>query len=282
MKKIIAFLLVLVMALTLCACHKNEDPTLEPEYKDNKQSSGSNLDLSAFEGKLLKPYIELIASGNYYFRISTDTQVEVFTQVGKDKMVSIKTGANEWNLVQDANGALFLVAGDGYIELNESLSPHITAEQIESFRATFATSNQLANELVNLTYTDKTQSVNIPTSAATANLKHEEYVDKYGVLYSFFFDGANNNALVMYACIESKDKYSMVNIEFGEPSPNTISNIFLNYRKIDASELNAQQGQQTTTATTTQAPVTQAPTTQAPVTQAPAAQQQQSAPKAGN
>lgn len=264
MKKIIAFLLVLIMALTLCACHKNEDPTLQPEYKDGQKTS-SGLDLSAFEGRLLKPYIELIDSGNYYYRIVSDDQIEVFTQIGKEKMVSIKTATEEYVLIQDASGTLFLVAGDGYVELNENLSPYVSAEQIAAFKALFVSSNKIATDLVTLTYSDKGQSLSIP---GTTNLKHEEYVDNYGVVFSFFFDGSNNNSLVMLARIESKDKYSLTNIEFGEPSPNSISNILLNYRKIDPSELAAQmQGQGVTPTeapTTTQAPTTT--TTKAPTT----------------
>ena len=268
MKIIIALLLVLVMALTLCACHKNEDPTLEPEYKDGKTSGSSDLDLSAFEGKLLKPYIELIASENYYFKISSSdgTNEEMFTQIGKDKMISFREQG--YDFVKKGDGTLYCVTGNQYVELNTKNVSAVSADVaalVDQLKAVFDTSEKLVSDLVTMTPTDKASSLSVK------DYRHEEYVDKWGVLYSFFFD--NSNALVAYARIESQTNYSLTLVEFGTPSPNAISNIFLNYTQVDAGDVPAQQ-----TTTTTQAPTTTkkqqqtTTTTQAPVVvQQPAA-----------
>ncbi len=267
MKRIIALLLVLVMALTLCACHKNEDPTLEPDYKDG-QGSSSNLDLSAFEGKLLKPYVELIASGNYYFKISSAEggEEEMFTQIGKDKMISIKNQG--YDFIKKGDGTLYCVTGSQYVELNTknlSVVSAETAQLVDSLKLVFDQSEKLVSDMVTMTPTDKASSLSVK------DYKHEEYVDKWGTLYSFFFD--SSNVLVAYARIESETNYAITIVEFGTPSPNTISNIFLNYTQVDAGDVSTQQ--QTTT--TTQAPTTT--TTQAPKQQTPApAAQQPAAP----
>lgn len=254
MKRIIALLLVLVMALTLCACHKNEDPTLEPEYKNGTTSGSSDLDLSAFEGKLLKPYIELIASGDYYFKISSDGgEEEMFTQVGKDKMISIKSQG--YDFIKKGDGTLYCVTGSQYVELNSknlSVVSAETAQLVDSLKMLFDQSEKLVSDMVTMIPTDKASSLSVK------DYKHEEYVDKWGILYSFFFD--NSNALVAYARIESETNYSLTLVEFGTPSPNTISNIFLNYTQVDAGDVSAQQ-QPTQAATNTQ------------TTNAPAAQQ---------
>ncbi|MCQ2489536.1 MAG: hypothetical protein MJ111_03140 [Clostridia bacterium] len=274
MKRIIALLLVLVMALTLCACHKNEDPTLEPEYKDGKTSGSSDLDLSAFEGKLLKPYIELIASGNYYFKISSAEggEEEMFTQIGKDKMISIKSQG--YDFIKKGDGTLYCVTGSQYVELNTknlSVVSAETAQLVDSLKLVFDQSEKLVSDMVTMTPTDKASSL------AVKDYRHEEYVDKWGILYSFFFD--NSDALVAYARIESQTNYSLTVVEFGTPSPNAISNIFLNYTQVDAGDVSSQQ--QTTT-TTTQAPTTTkkpVATTAAPA--APAATAQPTAPVVG-
>lgn len=248
MKRFIAILLTLVMALTLCACHKGEDPTLEPDYKD--KSSKSDIDLSAFEGKLLKPYLELIASNNYYFKImSADgTNEEMFTQVGKDKMISIKSQG--YDFIKTENGTLYCVTGNQYVELNEknlSVASAETAQLIQSLKVVFEQSEKLVSDLITMTPTDKASTLSVK------DYKHEEYVDKWGVLYSFFFDNADQ--LVAYARIESQTDYSLTMVEFGTPSPNVISNVFLNYTQVDAGDVSSQQ--QTQAPTTTQAPVQQ-------------------------
>ncbi|MDO5448856.1 MAG: hypothetical protein Q4F70_04540 [Clostridia bacterium] len=259
MKRFIAILLTLVMALTLCACHKGEDPTLEPDYKDKNGSGSSSIDLSAFDGKLLKPYLELIASNNYYFKImSTDgTNEEMFTQIGKDKMISIKSQG--YDFVKTENGTLYCVTGNQYVELNEknlSVASTETQQLIASLKLVFEQSEKLASDMITMTATDKASTLSVK------DYQHEEYVDKWGVLYSFFFD--NTDALVAYARIESQTDYSLTMVEFGTPSPNAISNIFLNYTQVDAGDVSSQ---------TTQAPTTtKAPTQQQAVQQQPAAQ----------
>ncbi|MBQ0135811.1 MAG: hypothetical protein KBS43_03655 [Oscillospiraceae bacterium] len=248
MKRFIAFVMTLVMVLALTGCHKNE-PTIEPEYADGPNASG--VDLSVFEGKQLKPYVEMIASNNFYYQ-KTDSNGDsvTFTRIGSDEKVSVAGGAS---FIKKGDGKIYYVQGNYYCELTSSfVATSGIQASYEDIKTVLATYEALVMGMLQLVPVDVNASLNLE------GYTHEEYKDiENNRAYSFFFDSTGTLASVLE--VSGSDNNYSYDVTMGVPSANAISNIFENGTLVDDQTAIEGAASQTTKAPTpTQAP-TQAP-----------------------
>lgn len=247
MKRFIAVLLALLMVLALAGCKKNKDD-VGPEYAD---SGVSGVDLTAFEGKQLKPYIEMIASQNFYYQ-KTDSNGDAvtFTRIGNDEKITVAGGSS---FIKKDN-KIYYVQGNYYCELTDdfvsSSGIQATYEQIKTVIASY---EALVMGMIEL----------VPSETdATLNLEgytHEEYLDvENNIAYSFFFDTTGTLATVIEVTKGSDGvQNASYNVTMGTPSANAISNIFTNGTLVD--DQTAVEGAVSNTTTTTKAAATQVP-----------------------
>ena len=228
MKKITALILALIMALALCACNK-DDPTIGPEYED---TTTSGIDLSQYEGTYLKPYVELIASGNYQFRQyeSDGTSYSTYLRVNGDEKVETSSG---YDFVKRASdGKIFLVQGKYYIELNNALAEQSEkiATILDQIDDIFTAASEVPNAFLALVKIDDFSDVNISGFAY-----HEEYKAASGYIYIFGFDASG--ALTEFALYNPTTKASIENkIAIEEVSPNAVSTVFELGEQLDTDE----------------------------------------------
>ncbi|MBR5991527.1 MAG: hypothetical protein IK036_02110, partial [Clostridia bacterium] len=121
MKRILALLMILIMVLSFAGCSGSKEKT-QPTYADGQDTTiqGVNVDLSSFDGKLIKPYLALIATRNFYYQ-KTDTKtgdIFTFTCIGNDEKISLSQGAS---FIKMGDGRIFYVEGNYYFELTDQL-----------------------------------------------------------------------------------------------------------------------------------------------------------------
>lgn len=260
MKRIIAIILTLIMVLALTGCHKN-DPTVEPQYADG-QGTSSNIDLSAFEGKQLKPYIEMIASNNFYYQ-KTDANGDAvtFTRIGTDEKVSVAGGAS----FIKRGDKIYYVQGNYYCELSDTfVSTSGIEASYEDIKTVIASYEALVMGMIELVPSE------LGVNANFEGYTHEEYIDiENNIGYSFLFDAAGNLSTVIEVT-KTDGSYNSYDVTMGTPSANAISNIFENGTLVD-NQTAIEGAVQQQTATTTQGPTTTVAGGTVTTTAAPAA-----------
>lgn len=142
MKKYLSFILALVMMLSLCACHSDEDEGLGLEGGSNNQSSNNTgnsntgaSDASAFKGKLIEPTMKLIAADTYSAVVedpSTEYGPITFTIYGNQEMLSCTISGTLLNLWRKDNVTYVIDhANKAYVQLNKAVSNTSDQEQFE-------------------------------------------------------------------------------------------------------------------------------------------------------
>lgn len=252
MKRIIAVMMILIMVFSFAGCKRNKDDK-QPEYADGQQTQqqGSNVDLTAFQGKLILPTIQLIASRNFYYqRVEQDGTAVTFTCIGQDEKLTLSQGAS---IVKTGEGRLYYVDGNYYFEITDQLVKDsgltATLEQIKTVLASYEALIFGMLELVPMTVDGNSLDVQGYT--------HEEYMDvENGMAYSFFFD-VNTKELASVAEVTASQNQAVYQVKTGVPSANAISNIFTNGTLVDSQET-LQQAADTLNNSTTQPETTTA------------------------
>lgn len=223
MKRTLALLMILVMIFSFAGCKKKEKAG--PQYADGQQPTGTTVDLSAFEGKRIKPYLELIASRNFYYQKAfQDGTTVTFTCIGQDEKVTLSQGAS---FIKTGDGRIYYVEGNYYFELTDAL---VTKEGIqakfEDIKTILASYEALVFGMLELVPMAIDQSYDAP------GYVHEEYMDiDNNYAYSFFFSETTGElASVVEVTTGSNGTYEA---KMGVPSPNAISNTFTNGTLVD-------------------------------------------------
>lgn len=251
MKRLLALLMILVMIFSFAGCKSSKEKN-EPEYADGQQPQGINADLTAFQGKLILPTIQLIASRNFFYqRIEQDGTIVTFTCIGQDEKLTLSQGAS---IIKTADGRLYYVDGNYYFEITDTLVKEsgltATLEQIKTVLASYEALIFGMLELVPMTVEGNALDVQ--------GFVHEEYTDvENGMAYSFFFD-ANTKELASVAEVTASQNQAIYQVKTGVPSANAISNIFTNGTLVDSQEVlneaaNTLNGETTTAAQDTTA-----------------------------
>ncbi|MBO7681853.1 MAG: hypothetical protein ILO43_04935 [Clostridia bacterium] len=128
MKKYIAIVLSVLMLTALFAACSNGD----------KEGGKSNNEIpSAFEGRLMEPYIDLILSKNYTFETTPKTETPItFVQYGEDqKMLSLNVELEGGPtavtyMLKDGTYYLLTAADKNYTELSPSQVKKLKVEEL--------------------------------------------------------------------------------------------------------------------------------------------------------
>lgn len=246
MKRIFAIVLTLIMVLALTGCHKN-DPTVEPQYADGGNTS-TGVDLSAFEGKQLKPYVEMIASNNFYYQ-KTDAKGDAvtFTRIGADEKVSLSSGAS---FIKKGD-KIYYVQGNYYCELSDTfVSTSGIQASYEDIKTVLASYEALVMGMVELVPID---SSSVPADTFPGHTFEMYLSVENNVSYTFVFD--STSTLVAVLEMDKKDgKPVSYDVTMGVPSANAISNIFTNGTLVDNQTAIEGAAQKSAAETTTAAP----------------------------
>ena len=251
MKRILALLMILIMVLSFAGCSGSKEKT-QPTYADGQDTTiqGVNVDLSSFDGKLIKPYLALIATRNFYYQ-KTDTKtgdIFTFTCIGNDEKISLSDGAS---IIKTADGKIYYVNGNYYFEITEELATTsgftATLNDIKTILASYEALVFGMLELV---------PMNVDTTLDIPGYVHEEYMDvENNYSYSFFFNQTTGELASVVEVTTANN--AVYDVQMGTPSPNAINNIFANGTLVDnQTALEADVSGAGTTADTTAAQTT--------------------------
>ncbi len=227
MKRIIALLMILVMIFSFAGCKKKEKK--QPQYADGgTQNAGTSVDLSSFEGKRIKPYLELIASRNFYYqKAMSDGSMVTFTCIGQDEKISLSQGAS---FIKTGDGRIYYVEGNYYFELTDALVTKEGLEaKLEDIKTVLASYEALIFGMLEFVPKELDKTYDAP------GYVHEEYMDvENNYAYSFFF---NESTGELASVVEVSNLTSgTYDVKLGVPSANAISNTFTNGTLVDSQE----------------------------------------------
>ncbi|MBR5976913.1 MAG: hypothetical protein IK046_03860 [Clostridia bacterium] len=251
MKRILALLMILIMVLSFAGCSGSKEKT-QPTYADGQDTTiqGVNVDLSSFDGKLIKPYLALIATRNFYYQ-KTDTKtgdVFTFTCIGNDEKISLSQGAS---FIKMGDGRIFYVEGNYYFELTDQLvTKNNMVATFEDVKTVLASYEALVFGMLELV------PMNVDTTLDIPGYVHEEYMDvENNYSYSFFFNQTTGELASVVEVTTANN--AVYDVQMGTPSPNAINNIFANGTLVDnQTALEADVSGTGTTADTTAAQTT--------------------------
>lgn len=211
------------MATVFTACgSKDEDTTKTTEVP------------TAFQGKLLEPYIKYIVSGNYTYEATQEDGVPVtYAKAGDDKIL-LTTSVTEDD--QSVTLTLMYVNGKYYIVLPSSKTyAEATSDQVKDYN--------IKNLFSALNLDNFTNSSFVASGKTTYKKTEYQYEDYYNALSQitnrFFFDADGN--LKMVGNVKNDTVKSPNTISIYETNDSTFD-ILSNYTLVE---------QESTTATTT-------------------------------
>lgn len=193
MKKIISLVLALMMVFALCACNKDDSPTIDGG-NNNSNSQPSNTDtqnvgsnLAEFKGHLLEGPMTIIATGNYMYEAKSSNQNDTpitYAKYGQNTLVTYTVDGTPMSYIQkDGQKYIAFASEKVYAKLSEADVQKYGISEIETYLSSsdfsFLTSSTYA-ESGKVNYND-------------ATYQYEDYYNPLTQLkYRFLFDESNN------------------------------------------------------------------------------------------
>lgn len=197
MKKYYSIILALVMVFALCACNKDDSPTIDDGGNNPSSQGGSQTSSTAqFKGKLLEPTMNLIASGNYMYELQnpqTGSPV-TYARYGNNYLITLITdqGPSTY-IVKDGKKYLAFANEKWYVQLTDADIKQYNIEQYEKLVSAI-------NVSTFSTYTFKAAG---ETSIGDITYKYEDYYNPLNQQVNRFCFSTADNTLKYIASVNA-------------------------------------------------------------------------------
>ena len=217
MKKYLSIILSLFMLFALSACSSSDSPTIEENSNANTQSPAIS---DQFKGKLVEPYMKLIASKNYMAETIIDGTSTVFACSGDNKIL-VTVNINDVRLTLMKSDNRYYVATPAtkeYATVDEDFMNQLNFTRIADATA----------------MTDLSKASFVETGTTTVGeetLTYEDYYNPLSVMTNrYYFD--SQGTLKYFGAVESNGNVSEpVKISMYE-TPESAFNIVREYKRV--------------------------------------------------
>ncbi|MDD6807067.1 MAG: hypothetical protein PUD72_01270 [Oscillospiraceae bacterium] len=171
MKKYVSLILALIMVFALCACSKEDSPTIDngnPSGQTTQGSQKQNTNLAEFKGHLLEGPMTTIASGNYMYEAKSENQNDTpitYAKYGQNLLITYTVNGTPMSyIVKDGQKYIAFASEKVYAKLSEQDIQKYGISEVEatasasdfSFLAssTFAESGKVSYNDISYQYED--------------------------------------------------------------------------------------------------------------------------------